>query len=335
MVSVIVPVYNVEKYLTPCVESILNSTYQDIELVLVDDGSTDSSGEICDRYVEQDNRIKVIHKTNGGLSDARNVGIQATRGDFIMLVDGDDMIHPQMIELLKTALDSGNYDFAMANEQRITEGDDDGIRLFLNRKVSVPKRIELSQSDYMGRLVSGGEERFWSLSVCNKLYVKSIVENLFFDSSSGNAEDLEWSSRLSLRINRAVALDEPLYLYLQRRGSAMHGGMNLAYIKGINVYKKVVDYLPNQFKSKALKQLYTYMLLIRRYSIKSPYHQEAKNICDEIYKDTIKDFMKSDNNWLSKWRSILGYHFPGPYNFITRSLELIVVRYYRLRGRKW
>ena len=187
----------------------------------------------------------------------------------------------------------------------------------------------------MNRLVSGGDERFWSLQVCTKLYKKAVIKDVLFDTNITNSEDFEWSARLSLRINRAVDLDEPLYLYLQRRGSAMLGGMNLAYIKSIYVYKKVVDYFPDQLKSKALKQLYTYMLLIRRYSIKSPYHQEAKNICDEIYKGTINDFMHSDNSWLSKWRSILGYHFPGPYNFITRSLELIVVRYYRLRGRKW
>lgn len=335
MVSIVVPVYNVEQYLEPCVESILNSTYRDIEVVLVNDGSTDRSVELCDQLSKQDFRVKVIHKANGGVSDARNVGMKASTGDEIMFVDGDDMIHPQMIELLKTTLDSADFDFSMAQGIRIADDDTNGIRRFLGRKIQEPKRIILSQFDYMNRLVSGGEERFWSLSVCAKLFKKAVIKDVLFDTSINNTEDLEWSTRLSIKMNRAITIDEQLYLYIHRRGSAMHGGMNLSYIKGIYVYKKVVDYLPDQFKSRALKQLYTYMLLIRRYSIKSPYHQEAKNICDEIYKDTINDFMQSDNNWLSKWRSILGYRFPGLYNFITRVLELIVVRYYRLRGRKW
>ena len=100
VVSVIVPVYNVEQYIRKCIESILNQTYNKMEIILVDDGSTDNSGIICDEYSKRDKRIKVIHKINGGLSDARNAGLDICTGDYIVFVDSDDYIKNNMIEML-------------------------------------------------------------------------------------------------------------------------------------------------------------------------------------------------------------------------------------------
>ena len=100
LISIIVPVYNVEEYLPACLDSIINQTYTEIEIILVDDGSTDSSGEICDRYAKIDERVKVIHKSNGGLSDSRNVGIQVAKGEYIGFVDSDDYVEFDMYETL-------------------------------------------------------------------------------------------------------------------------------------------------------------------------------------------------------------------------------------------
>ena len=97
LVSIVVPVYNVEKYLKRCVDSIINQSYNNIEILLVDDGSTDSSGKICDDYLKKDSRIKVIHKQNGGLSDARNFGIDKSTGDYLSFIDSDDWIEKDMI----------------------------------------------------------------------------------------------------------------------------------------------------------------------------------------------------------------------------------------------
>ena len=94
LISVIVPVYKVEQYLPQCVESILNQTYRNLELILVDDGSPDGCGKICDAYAEKDSRVRVIHKKNGGLSDARNAGLNAASGDYLSFIDGDDWIEP-------------------------------------------------------------------------------------------------------------------------------------------------------------------------------------------------------------------------------------------------
>lgn len=118
-VSIIVPVYNVEKYIDKCINSILNQTFEDFELILVDDGSTDKSGEICDKYKKQDKRIKVIHKTNGGLSDARNVGIDNSLGEFITFIDSDDYVDEDIIEFLYDNLKKHHCDISICNAREI------------------------------------------------------------------------------------------------------------------------------------------------------------------------------------------------------------------------
>ncbi|NST07596.1 glycosyltransferase, partial [Enterococcus faecalis] len=112
-ISIIVPVYNVEKYLEKCVRSILAQTFTDFELILVDDGSPDSSGAMCDQFAEQDQRVKVIHKENGGLSDARNAGIEIATGEYLGFVDSDDYIADDMYELLYTNIVKEDADLSI------------------------------------------------------------------------------------------------------------------------------------------------------------------------------------------------------------------------------
>lgn len=122
--SIIVPVYNVRDYLDKCISSILSQTFRDFELILVDDGSTDGSGEICDKYAETDERIRVFHKTNGGLSSARNLGIRVSHGDFIGFCDSDDWVEPGMYKELMSAALNENADIAICRLQRITSQGD-------------------------------------------------------------------------------------------------------------------------------------------------------------------------------------------------------------------
>ena len=123
MVSVIVPIFNVEGYLSRCLESIVSQTYSDLEIILVDDGSTDNSGSICDEYAGKDIRIKVIHQENSGLPEARNSGLRVAKGDYIIMPDGDDVLHPQMIENLYNLIISGDYDFSMCYGEMIRNVD--------------------------------------------------------------------------------------------------------------------------------------------------------------------------------------------------------------------
>ena len=116
-ISVIIPVYNVEKYLSDCVESVLRQTYTDLEIILVDDGSKDASGRICDDYAKQDLRVRVIHKQNGGLSSARNAGIESANGQYLYFLDSDDWIAENAIELLYEAIKNTQSDLALCNMQ--------------------------------------------------------------------------------------------------------------------------------------------------------------------------------------------------------------------------
>lgn len=113
LISIIVPVYNVEPYLEQCIDSILNQSFRDFELILVDDGSPDRCGEICDRYAAADDRIRVIHQKNGGVSAARNAGMEVSKGKYIVFVDSDDMVHPLYLEHLYKAIQKHNADISM------------------------------------------------------------------------------------------------------------------------------------------------------------------------------------------------------------------------------
>ena len=122
LVSIIVPVYNVKPYLNRCVDSLLGQSYQNTELLLVDDGSTDGSETLCDEYAAQDARVRVLHKKNGGLSDARNAGVDAAAGEYLSFVDGDDWVSPYYIENLYRALEQAGADFSASCFEEVFEG---------------------------------------------------------------------------------------------------------------------------------------------------------------------------------------------------------------------
>lgn len=334
-VSIIVPVYNVEEYIVTSVDSILISTYRDFELILVDDGSTDGSGEICDQYAHRDERVKVIHQPNSGVSQARNAGLDAATGDYILFVDSDDKIHCKMIETLLTAIESGDYDLSMVHAVKVSEEDFFSIDTSKGDPAAGEraKVQELSPGEFFSGLCA---MHFQYPVLWNKLYKRSLIDGMRFEGVLG--EDLEWNNRVCLRLKSAVVVKAELYYYHMRKGSLMNSGVNRRIIEIIRTDKQCLDDIPQdnrEFRDKMLKTLYSMMLLIRRKCANTEFQAEAEAVCAEVYRDTIHEFKKSNNSWLSKMRSILGYHFPGLYNFITRALEVIVVKYYKLIGRKW
>lgn len=119
MISIIIPVYNVEQYLDKCLQSVINQTYQDIEIILVDDGSSDNSGILCDKWQEKDSRIKVIHKSNGGVSNARNVAIEQANGEYLMFIDSDDIVSNDLCKVLFEMLKNDNADISICNATHI------------------------------------------------------------------------------------------------------------------------------------------------------------------------------------------------------------------------
>lgn len=211
LISVIIPVYNVEKYLRECVESVIGQSYKNTEIILVDDGSTDSSGMICDEYAQQDSRIKAIHKKNGGLSDARNAGLAVCTGDYISFVDSDDTIEENMLEILiRNALDN-DAEISMCRSN--TFGDNGHKSYSGTGKISFYKGKE-KIINYLFFL-SGA-----SISVCLKLYKRKGLNCKF--PVGKTTEDAFVVLDLVQENNRLVVQDIGLYNYRMRPGSITH-----------------------------------------------------------------------------------------------------------------
>lgn len=211
LISIIIPVYNVEMYVQQCIESILNQTYKHIEVILVDDGSLDRSGVICEEYGFADPRVKVIHKENGGLSSARNVGLDNAKGKFIGFVDSDDWIDSHMYEsMLHLALthqaDVVQCGYALINEQgKVTREINFGNQRFNSKK-------EVEKAYYITNELSS--------VVWNKLYKAELFEELRFKVGKNN-EDVFMLTDALVHIFKMVNTPKNYYYYLQRKGSIM------------------------------------------------------------------------------------------------------------------
>ena len=171
LISVIVPVYKVEKYLDRCVESIVNQTYKNLEIILVDDGSPDNCGAMCDNWAEKDSRIKVIHKENGGLSDARNAGMNTATGDLMGFVDSDDYISPDMYQLLYENMLENNSDISACGVQIVFEDDRPANLL------TKDSNIVLNTGEAMKAII---EESYLKQPVWYKLYKTELIKDIPF-----------------------------------------------------------------------------------------------------------------------------------------------------------
>lgn len=265
LLSIIVPIYNVEQYLDRCIQSILNQTYQNLEILLVDDGATDCSGAIADSYAAKDKRIKVFHKENGGLSDARNYGLEHVTGDYILFIDSDDFIVNIMCERLITVASSNNADIVSCNYY-IYRGDDD-ISIH-TMSVQDDKRTFTGMD--MLRYYLLKTEPFDLNVVWNKIFKLDLfngVEPVRFPKGRVQ-EDNFTIFRLFLNANSIVTVNEPLYYYVQRAGSIMANFTRRFMIDTIESHMYMSDYLMNHCSSvKNELQLYllnSYVELSRR-----------------------------------------------------------------------
>lgn len=213
LVSVIIPVYGVEQYLQGCVDSVLVQTYRNLEIILVDDGSKDACPQICDNYVKKDSRIRVIHKKNGGLSDARNAGIDIATGDFLTFVDSDDRIHPQMIESMINVIIKYNADIAICDYKKVSQEIEQYNENKKSNEVEEFTGIEACAkmyTEYPSFVVS-----------CAKLYKQSLWKEKKFPK--GKCHEDEFTSYLKfLEAEKIVYLKRELYCYLERQGSIMN-----------------------------------------------------------------------------------------------------------------
>ncbi len=304
-VSVIVPVYNVENYLEKCLDSIISQTYKNLEIILVDDGSTDSSGKICDSYAKKDKRIKVIHKENGGLSDARNMGLDVASGKFISFVDSDDYIDKRFIEILynniiKTKADISICDFVWVYDKKIKYNKYSKKRIVVegNRKY-----------DYLYNEYSVIGPSQW-----NKLYKKYIFDDIRFPYGK-LCEDQFVIHKELFKAKKVSYILKPLYYYVQRSDSIMHV-MNVKRFDVIDAWMERVDFFHKnklyEFEIIARKNLVNHIIyLVSKFSKEKKSKEEKKSINNIINrnKKNIKVSLRQSKNIKDKIKYFMFLYF--------------------------
>ena len=319
MISIIVPVFNVENYLSYCLDSIAHQTYKEFEAILVDDGSTDSSGVICDEFCKKDNRFRVIHQKNQGLSGARNTGLSEAKGDYFCFIDSDDYIHPRMIELLEKTCRETGCEIAMSNvKETHTSG--------TIEEITIPEPHVLSQREMINYLFNYQWKYLFDV-VCNKLYSKELIGTRFNHVKS---EDTDYNLRIYLSIEKMAMIDCELYYYFQRERSITK---NLEYknhqpIDSILLYYDYLKYFP---KEKTDEKAICLRRTIKKYLSASFNNKGTTN--EQYTKEKLRNFdkklikeIKSNSSipFFERTYSLFFLKYPSSYSFFRWFMEKIV-----------
>jgi glycosyltransferase involved in cell wall biosynthesis len=298
-VSVIIPVYNIEPYLRRSLESVLAQTLADIEVIVVDDGSTDASGRICDEYARSDGRVTVIHQANAGISAARNAGLERARGNYLGFVDGDDMIEPDMYAYL--------YDLALRHDADVVQC---GVYDCYEDEVLITQDEDYFElTDGRTLLQRMLESRGGTMHVYNKIYRRSSLGKVRFHRLNV-AEDVRYLADVAPIAERAVVTSRPKYYYLHRPGSATSSDFDLYMADGIGVYDQIYDevaaWSTELRQVAAMRRCYCRLLVLdKMYLSKSGFPRELE-----------RDIVRFERR---HWRDLLRRHY------VTRSREVAFV----------
>lgn len=257
-VSIIIPIYNVEKYIAKCLDSIAKQNFADYELILINDGSTDDSLNICSTYAQKDSRIIVFSQKNQGVSTARNKGLDLARGKYIVFIDGDDWVEAEYLSNLVSAIISGKYDIAICGYSKIFEN---GYK----KQYLIGEDMVLNREDLLIKLFSPNYYRGY---LVNKIFIHELIKqnSLRFDTSIYIQEDLLFICKYMVQAHQGVYINQSLYNYLQRENSALHIAKDADYMKKRlqnhnnveNSNQQILNIIPRKLKrvySKALNQL--------------------------------------------------------------------------------
>lgn len=244
-VSIIVPIYNAETFLRRCVESVLNQEYTDFELLLADDGSRDDSGAICDEYAAADNRVRVFHKENSGVSDARNLCLDKARGRYLQFLDADDWITSNATKLLVRAMEEHQCDMVISDFYRVV-----GERV--SPKGDIDETRVLSREEYAAHMMENPADYYYGV-LWNKLYRREIVErhHLRMDPAINWCEDFMFNLEYIRRAETFVALQVPIYYYVKTKGSLCTQGISIS--KTVQMKLTAFEYY-NQFYKAVLDE---------------------------------------------------------------------------------
>lgn len=280
-VSIIVPVYNAEHTLRRCVDSILNQEYSRFELILVDDGSHDSSGRICDEYAVRDTRVKVIHKKNTGVSDTRNTGIEAAGGEFLQFVDADDWITADATKLMVREAVERNCELVITDFYRVV-----GKRA--SHKGSIKEEGELTREELAEHMKDSPADFYYGV-LWNKLFRKDIIMkyHIRMDEKVSWCEDFLFNLEYILHVNKAYILTVPVYYYLKTEGSLVSQSMNIGHVIRTKLY--VFEYYNEFYKNvydekeyfKKRPGLYRYLIDVAGDGVVLPAFSNAKKLGEE------------------------------------------------------
>ena len=261
--SIIIPVYNVEKYLGECVESILNQNFKDYEILFVDDGSTDRSGDICDEYAQKDRRIKVIHQENKGLSGARNTGITSSQGKYLLFIDSDDYITENSLEKIHNTIGENDIDLVFLEAVKIFPN---GTKEPMNDGYDKEKIVNKNQEEVWKHIVNINK---LPGSACTKAIKRSlIIENDLFFMNGLISEDIEWCYRLFAKAEKYSYLEETYYCYRQQReGSITNSGSTKGIDSTFWIIEKYATKKPETKYQHVLNSFISYQYMILLYSI--------------------------------------------------------------------
>ena len=276
LISVIIPIYNVELYLKDCINSIICQTYTNLEIILVNDGSPDNCGAICDEYALKDARVKVIHKENGGLSDARNAGLDICTGDYISFVDSDDVVHPQFIQVMYNNLIETDSDLSICFLKRFTKKEEikndfinPGLKIFTKNQIF----YEFYEHKYSPNIVVA-----W-----NKLYKRKLFDNIKYPKDRKHEDEFVIHHILN-KCNTVVFNFVELYYYRQREGSIMSKFSVSGYYDYLQALQDRVFFCKDYgFKDFAKKTKNAKASSLIYFYTKSDYLKDIK-------KDILKDF---------------------------------------------
>lgn len=252
LVSIVVPVYKVEFFLGECIESILQQSFKDFELILVDDGSPDNCGEICERYAQMDSRIKVIHQANGGLSFARNAGIGAAKGDYLAFIDSDDFVFPHYLEILVNACLENDADLSVCGMIRCSEKD--SLDSFAEEFPE--KKNEVFEDNKMNVFFT---TKKINTTAWGKLYKRFIFESIKFPVNKYN-EDVFTTYKTIHLANKVVFCDYPGYVYRMNEKSIINEAFSLKKLDPIEGCLERAEFIERQYPH--LKK-YAYRSIIR------------------------------------------------------------------------
>lgn len=279
LISVIVPVYKVELYLDKCIRSIVDQTYKNLEIILVDDGSPDRCGEICDAWAARDNRIRVIHKQNGGLSAARNAGMAVATGSYMGFVDSDDSISPDMYRLLLERMTADGSDITACGVEMVYE---DGTP---NRMLTPAGSCILDNAQAMEAII---RESLLKQPVWYKLYKTDLIRDIPFAVGKYH-EDVFWSWQAMARAKKVSIFDTPCYYYLQRSGSIMGERFSVRRLDAIEAKCQRYDYLADHYPElapEALCELHFSCLYFGQQAVRTLPQREAAPILKRL-KDSV------------------------------------------------